>query len=119
MAKKRLTIVSLLTLGSMLLAACGGDSTATPVPPPTTPPAAATDTVAAPAPTDTTAPAAPTDTVAAAEPTNTASGSSGGTMDYSKVGQELADAFAGKYKGTKVTMFPPSVIPTKSSSTTR
>ncbi len=28
-------------------------------------------------------------------------------MDWTKVGPELADAFAGKYKGTKVTMFGP------------
>lgn len=29
------------------------------------------------------------------------------TTDFSKVGQELVDAYAGKYKGTKVTMFGP------------
>jgi len=29
------------------------------------------------------------------------------TMDYSKVGTELVDAFAGKYKGTKVSLFGP------------
>lgn len=63
MAKKRLTILSLLTVGSMLLAACGADPTATPPPAPTAttaPAAAATDTTApVEAPTATTAAAAP------------------------------------------------------------
>ncbi|HEX2909979.1 MAG TPA: ABC transporter substrate-binding protein [Chloroflexia bacterium] len=40
--------------------------------------------------------------------TTTSKGSSKGKTDYSKVGQELADAYAGKYKGTKVTIYGPS-----------
>ncbi len=45
-------------------------------------------------------------TTAAAGTATTAAAATGPT-DYSKVGQELVDAFAGKYKGTKVTMFGP------------
>jgi alpha-glucoside transport system substrate-binding protein len=80
-----------MVIASMLLVACGADPTATPVP-------AATAT------TGTTE--APTATTAAAAPTATTGGTSG-TMDYSEVGQELADAYAGNLKGTKVTMFGP------------
>ena len=98
MAKKWFSIVSLMVIASMLLAACGADSTATPVP--------ATATTAAAAPTNTTAAAAPTATTGAAKATATTGGSSS-TMDYSKVGAELAAAMEGEYKGTKVTMFGP------------
>src|SRR5262245_15247391 len=110
MLGKRFSILVLLVIVSMMLASCGGEAT------PTTQPAAPTDTPAAAAPTaaPTEAAAAATDTPAeAAAPTNTTAaggasgGASGSTTDYSKVGQELVDAFAGKYKGTKVTMFGP------------
>ncbi len=39
--------------------------------------------------------------------TSAMSGGMSGPTDYSKVGSELVDAYAGKYKGTKVTMFGP------------
>ncbi len=44
---------------------------------------------------------------ATAMTSDTAMSGGTGTMDWSKVGTELADAYAGKYKGTKVTMFGP------------
>ena len=70
--------------------------------------ACAKATTEAPAPTavPTTAPvqAEPTKAPAAAEPTKAPAAS--GT-DYSKVGPELVDAFAGKYKGTVVSMAGP------------
>ena len=59
-AKQRLSILSLLATGAMVLAACGG----------------AADTPVA-APTNTAAVAAPTDTAAVAGPTNTTSSTSG------------------------------------------
>jgi len=104
----------------MLLASCGADATPTVAPaaatdtPASAPAAAATDTPAAAAATDTPAAAAPTNTteaMAAETPTEamaaTTPAASGGTMDYSKVGAELANAYKGQYKGTKVTMFGP------------
>src|SRR5437773_749596 len=74
MKGKFLTFVAILTVFSMLLAACdlGAAPTATPVPP------AATDTPAAAAPTDTPAAAAPTNTTSAAGATTTTSGTSSG-----------------------------------------
>jgi alpha-glucoside transport system substrate-binding protein len=110
MAEKRFSILALLVVLSLLLASCGG-ATATDTPAPAAP--TNTTAPAAAAPTDTTAPAAaaPTDTTApaAAAPTNTtaAAMTNTTTMDYSKVGQELVDAYAGKLKGTKVSMFGP------------
>jgi hypothetical protein len=96
MLRKRFNLLALLVVLSMVLAACGAETTPTP------PAAAPTDTPAAGA-SD-----VPTNTPAAMEEaTNTPEAAAGetpssGTMtDYSKVGQELVDAFAGKYKGTK------------------
>src|SRR5439155_9424527 len=68
-----LTLLTILTALSMLLAACdmGVAPTATPVPP------APTDTPAAAAPTDTPAAAAPTNTASAAGPTNTTGATTG------------------------------------------
>jgi multiple sugar transport system substrate-binding protein len=75
---KHFTLLALLVIVSMLLAACdAGSPTATPVPAPT-------NTTAAAAPTDTVAAAAPTDTAAAAAPTNTTASTSGG-MKYDGV----------------------------------
>lgn len=74
--------LTLLMLLALVMTACG-DPTATPVPAATT---AAATTAAA---------------------TTAAATAATGPTDYSKVGQELVDAFAGKYKGTKVTMFGP------------
>jgi len=84
MSNKRFTIISMLAAGSILLSACGGDSTATPLP------AATATTPAAAAPTNTAAMMAePTATTAAmADATATTSG--GGDMPY---------------KGTKVSIF--------------
>jgi len=82
----------------MLLAACGGDPTATP------PPAATATTAPAAAPTEMMeAPTATTEAMMEA-PTATAGSMSSGEMDWSKIGQEVADAYAGKYKGTTVTL---------------
>ena len=67
-----MAITSMLMVTSMLLAACGANSTATPVAAPTATKAAAaapTATTAASAPTATTAAAGPTATTAAAKPT--------------------------------------------------
>src|SRR5688572_18467743 len=98
MAKKWFSIVSLMVIASMLLVACGAE--------PTTVPATATTAAAAPTAT-TAAAAAPTATTGAAKATATTGGTSGGTMDYSEVGDELAAAMEGEYDGTKVTMFGP------------
>ena len=83
--KKQLSFV--LTLGvsaSMLLAACGGEATATP------PAAAPTNTTAA--------AAAPTDTVAAAAPTNTTAATGGATATTASGGEQ-------PLKGKKVSIF--------------
>ena len=99
MAKKRYGLIATMAALSLLLSACG--ETAPPTS--TTGPAVQPTNTSAPvaAATDTTAPAAATNTTAPAAETP------GAMMDYSKVGQELADAYAGKLKGTKVTMFGP------------
>ena len=76
-SKKKIVVLALLLMVLPILASCGGESTATPVPAATSttaPAAAATNTTAAAAPTDTTAPAAPTATTAAAGATATVSG---------------------------------------------
>jgi alpha-glucoside transport system substrate-binding protein len=121
MIGKRFSMFALLVIVSLLVASCGAEATPTAAPAPATattaPVAAPTDTTApVAAPTDTTAPvAAATNTTApVAAATATTGGTSGGsatlqTMDWSKVGQEMVDAMAGKYKGTKVTVFGPFV----------
>lgn len=97
MTKKRIfSILGVLVALSVIISAC---ATPTQPPPPaqtqapaeTQPPAAKTE-----------APAAKTE--APAEPTKLAEQPSGATYP---AGQELADAFAGKYKGTVVTMAGP------------
>ena len=126
MNTKRITTgLSLLAGTSMLLSACGGtDATATVPAAATVAPTAAMAATVAPtaamaatvAPTAAmAATVAPTAAMAAtAAPTTGAT--SGGNMaaltlagkaDYAKIGQELADAMTGKYKGTKVTMYGP------------
>ena len=85
MSNKRFTIISMLAAGSILLSACGGDSTATPLP------AATATTPAAAAPTNTAAMAADaTNTPASGTADATATTSGGGDMPY---------------KGTKVSIF--------------
>jgi alpha-glucoside transport system substrate-binding protein len=61
------------------------------------------------APVNTTAPATAMPEATAMQATAMPAGTPGGgtTMDWSKVGAELADAYAGKLKGTKVTMYGP------------
>ena len=76
-------VMSLLVLFSMFVAGCA----------PAAAPAPATEAPAAPVATE-----APVVTEAPAAPAN----------DYAKVGPELVDAFAGKYKGTTVTMDGPN-----------
>ena len=117
MIGKRFSMFALLVIVSLLVASCGAEATPTTAPAPATattaPVAAPTDTTApVAAPTDTTAPvAAATDTTApvAAATATTGGGTSTGTMDWSKVGPEIVDAMAGKYKGTKVTLYGPFV----------
>lgn len=102
MAGRKFNLVILLVVLTMLLASCGAEATPTPQPP------APTDTPAVAAPTDTAVMAAETPTAAMAGETPTAAMTSTTSMtDFSKVGQELVDAYAGKMKGTKVTMFGP------------
>ncbi|MBS1965730.1 MAG: carbohydrate ABC transporter substrate-binding protein [Chloroflexi bacterium SZAS-1] len=111
MQPKSFSLVLLAMFASLILAACGGGTAATP----TQAPAPAAEATAAPA-APTAAPAEPTaapaePTAAPAEPTAApaAGGSSLGTLEKNaaNVSQELADAFAGKFKGTKVTMTGP------------
>jgi len=112
--------VALLLLLALVLSACG-DNTSTSVPATTAAATTAAATTAAGATTAAATTAAGATTAAAttaartttAAATTAAATSATGTTaasaptDYSKVGQELVDAFAGKYKGTKVTMFGP------------
>ncbi|HST04990.1 MAG TPA: ABC transporter substrate-binding protein [Chloroflexia bacterium] len=112
MAKKWFSIMAVMVVLSMLLTACGADPTATVVQPTaTTAVAAPTATTATAAATATKAVAAPTATKAtsAATATTVMTGSTtpGGSMDLSKVGPELAAAYTGAYKGTKVSMYGP------------
>ena len=100
MAKKKLNILGLMVVSSMLLASCGGTADNTPVPATAVP---ATAVVAEPTAMPATAMPA-TAMPATAMPATTPGGS---TMDRSQVGAELVDAYAGKLKGTKVTMFGP------------
>jgi alpha-glucoside transport system substrate-binding protein len=112
MAKKWFSIMAMMVVLSMLLSACGDTATVAPATATTGTTAAPTATTAAAAPTATKAAAAPTATTAAAGATATtaSTGSTpGAKMDYSKVGPELAAAFAGNYKGKglKVSMYGP------------
>jgi alpha-glucoside transport system substrate-binding protein len=107
---RKFSLAILMVMVSSLIAACGGAPAATP---PTAAPAAAATTAPAPtaapaateAPKPTEAPAAteaPTAAAAATEaPTEAAAAT---TTDYSQIGPELVDAFAGKYKGTTVSI---------------
>lgn len=104
MHKKSLSLVLLVMVTSMILAACGG-AAATPTQAPaaeapTAAPAAATAAPAATeAPAATAAPAATEAPAATAEAAPAAS-----AVDYGEISQELADAYAGKYKGTTVSL---------------
>src|SRR5688572_22336305 len=99
MRHKGFSFAALLLLASLILAACGGATTQAP-------------TAAAPAAAPTVAPAAEAPTAASADaPTAMAEATAApaaeapaGATDYSKIGQELADAFTGKYKGTTVSI---------------
>jgi len=115
MRRKGFSLTALLLLASLILAACGGGGT-TQAPTAAAPAGAATAAPAAEAPTAAAEPTAATSAeapTAMAEPTaasgeaptaETAPSSGGATVDYSEIGQELADAFAGKYKGTTVSL---------------
>jgi alpha-glucoside transport system substrate-binding protein len=132
MRRKGFSFAALLLLASLILAACGGGATsqaptaAAPAIAPTAAPAAeaptaAAEATAAPAPTAaaeaTAAPgeatAAPAEATAApAEATAAPAAAGSSTLptleaNAASVSQELADAFAGKLKGTKVTMTGP------------
>lgn len=99
MLRKVSLLIIVMMLGA-ILAACGGQAaTPTQAPQPTTAPAAE--------------PTAAEPTASAAEPTAAPATSGSATaalsQDAGKISQELADAFAGKYKGTSVTMTGPFV----------
>ncbi|MDQ3930275.1 MAG: ABC transporter substrate-binding protein [Chloroflexota bacterium] len=105
-------LVTLVVL-SLLLTACGGNEAAPTATTGATQPTAAataaetaTTSTAADTPTTVAAAETPTEALTAAETPTTGGGIAAAT-DFSKVGQELADAYTGKYKGTKVTMFGP------------
>jgi alpha-glucoside transport system substrate-binding protein len=109
MRNKGFSFAALLLLASLILAACGGAATQAP----TAAPAAEAPTAAPAAEAPTAAPAAeaPTAAPAAEAPTAMAEATAAPvaeapatTTDYSKIGAELADAFAGKYKGTAVSL---------------
>lgn len=129
MRHKGFSFAALLLLASLILAACGGGATtqaptaAAPAAAPTAAPAAEAPTAmaeptAAPAAEAPTAMAEPTAASAAEAPTamaeaTTAPAAAGSSTlpaleaNAANVSQELADAFAGKLKGTKVTMTGP------------
>src|SRR5215213_7702157 len=98
MRHKGFSLAALLLLASLILAACGGGANTQA--PTAAAPAAAPTAASAEAPT---AMAEPTAAAGAEAPTAMAAAPAG-TTDYSKIGQELADAFAGKYKGTTVSL---------------
>src|SRR5438045_3188292 len=93
MFSKKIAVLALLLMVLPILAACGGESTATPVPAPTN------TTAPVAAPTDTTAPPAATNTTAAAPSTATVSSSTmvTGTSSTSDTNYAAADC---KYGGT-------------------
>ena len=99
MRHKGFSFATLLLFVSLILAACGGGGT-TQAPTAAAPVAAPTAAPAAEAPTA--APAAEAPTAVAEAPA--APAAPAGKTDYSKIGPELADAFAGKYKGTTVSL---------------
>jgi alpha-glucoside transport system substrate-binding protein len=132
MRHKGFSVIALLLLTSLILAACGGGTTQAPTAaaPATAPTAAAAPTAAsapptaaeapttaaaptaAEAPTTAAAPTAAEAATTAAEPTAASSTSGATGMDALKanaanISPELADAFAGKLKGTKVSMTGP------------
>jgi alpha-glucoside transport system substrate-binding protein len=112
MRHKGFSFAALLLLASLILAACGGGATtqaptaAAPAAAPTTAPAADAPTaMAEPTAASADAPTAMAEPTAASADAPTAMAAApAGTMDYSKIGTELADAYAGKYKGTTVTL---------------
>ena len=121
MRSKSISLLVLAMVASMILAACGGSTAApaatqAPAAAATTAPeatvAATTAAEATTAPTTaaeatvapTTAAEATTAPTTAAAATTAPSTGSAGATDYSKIGPELADAFAGKYKGKTVSL---------------
>ncbi len=100
---KRWSILTIIMIVALVLTGCGSKATPAPTaaPAPAAAPTEAPAAPAAPAATEAPAPAAP------AEPAAPAAGASAGASEEgarSKGLTELADAYAGKYKGTKVTM---------------
>jgi alpha-glucoside transport system substrate-binding protein len=110
MRHKGFSFATLLLFVSMILAACGGGTTqaptAAPAPAaaPTAAPAAEAPTAAPAAEAPTAAPAAEATAAPAAEATAEPAAAPASTTDFSEIGQELADAYAGKYKGTTVSL---------------
>jgi peptide/nickel transport system substrate-binding protein len=88
MFSKKIAVLALLLMMLPILAACGGESTATPVP-------AATNTTAPPAPTDTTAAVEPTATTAAAPATATTGGAASQTGSATDTNYAAADCSYG------------------------
>jgi alpha-glucoside transport system substrate-binding protein len=111
MRHKHFSLVALLLFVSLILAACGGGGTtqaptaaAPAAEAPTAAPAAEAPTAAPAAEAPTAAPAAEAPTAAGEATAAPAAEAPAAMTDYSKIGQELADAFAGKYKGTTVSL---------------
>lgn len=119
MRLKGLSFSSTLLVASMVLAACGGTTTANPTAAPadTAPTAASAPTAmmepTAAAPTAAAEPTAMMEPTAAAEPTAATGNTSGESAmaalqaNAANVSAELASAFAGEYKGTTVSMTGP------------
>ena len=101
---KRWNILVIVLIMAMVLTGCGAKAT----PAPTAAPAAAPAATEAPKATEAPA-AAPAATEAPAAPAPAAAGGVGASAEgaKSKGLTELADAYAGKFKGTKVTMAGP------------
>jgi len=105
MRPKGSSFAALLLLASLILAACGGGGTtqaptaAAPAAAPTAGSAEAPTTASADAPTAMAEP-----TAASADAPTAMAAAPAGSTDFSKIGQELADAYAGKYKGTTVSL---------------
>ncbi len=106
MRHKGFSFAALLLLASLILAACGGGATtqaptaAAPAAAPTTAPAAEAPTAMA----EPTAASADAPTAMSADAPTAMAAAPAGATDYSKIGTELVDAFAGKYKGTTVSL---------------
>ncbi len=104
MRPKQLSIAILIAVLSLIIAACGGgESTASPSPVAESSPSLETSPSPRSSPEASPSPETEQTPAAGESPSPAATTTSSGQTDYSQVGQELVDAFAGKYAGTTVT----------------